>query len=299
VPVTTLMLGGFAFWIHRPTVCEETPECTQALTGLSSSYFVLLAIANCILLLRTVTVHVNLPSTGSQDAGYQMQMRLFLWLLVFMQSVHCFSVVLSSVMPGTGVHVRAERLGVMPYRPVDTLRYVEWLITVPILHIITGKVCLGRRWREVLVTALVNNVYTITSWMALMSTWNRGLLVSLTFLGFGFVCCFQIRWIYKPSHAGDIPLSLGWTALAALMMYQVLYSAIFLLSLMDMTTVQKEQSFYTFMGPVVKICISSWFVENLQCLVENSEGVSIDVEARNWLSSEVFDFNSAGARYRT
>lgn len=117
---------------------------------------------------------------------------------------------------------------------VQTLRYGEWLVNVPLLLLIAGHVVLGRPISEILQAVAVTNLYIVISWASLVVTSAilRWLLIVLAFGLYFWATYDMARWVqrYLREAPARLPGKYGRVSLIAwLNLMFVLYGVIFLL----------------------------------------------------------------------
>jgi len=133
-------------------------------------------------------------------------------------------------------------------RPIATMRYIEWSVTVPMLMWTIGRVLLRQDLEAVLIPILQTLSYIWLAWagQVVEQHWLRALLISCCFTIYAESAVRQLRWAC-------------WDKMFAtsLVVYQVvmffLYGVIYLVALADLVDASTEDAIYTCMDFSVKI----------------------------------------------
>jgi len=156
------------------------------------------------------------------------------------------------------------------WRPVFTGRYLEWIVSVPLLQIIAGQAGLERPFAEVINPIVVTFVYIVFAWLALIvqSSFTRWVLVGLTFAGYGWASTGMLRWalVFRRSAPEGYPnKGLRIFLLVSQVVVFGLYGLVFLLGIpLGVLDIFQEEACYTFLSVTTKaatsICLSSFHV---------------------------------------
>jgi len=150
------------------------------------------------------------------------------------------------------------------WRPVYTLRCVEWLLTVPMLLLLTGCCALGRPLAEAVRPIAITNAYITASWVALFAKQTAvrvGLLVC-TFGGYGLASCDMLRWVSAFLHTAPPDMPCRWLRISSVLLLIAvfgLYGVVYLLALAGVIDVHQELLLYTCFGFATKVVVSLIF----------------------------------------
>eukprot|EP00927_Polykrikos_kofoidii_P050434 TRINITY_DN4434_c0_g2_i1.p1 TRINITY_DN4434_c0_g2~~TRINITY_DN4434_c0_g2_i1.p1 ORF type:complete len:725 (-),score=91.10 TRINITY_DN4434_c0_g2_i1:95-2080(-) len=151
-----------------------------------------------------------------------------------------------------------------PWRPVLTLRVVEWLVSVPALLTLAGHCALRRPMREVIGPILITDTYVAISWLAMVSHWSvmKWGLVLLTFVGYAIASRSMLKWITAFSsetseHSPDAHIR-RYSAAGLIGLFGV-YGVIYLLALTGCIDVFVEQFCFTVASFGTKVMMSISF----------------------------------------
>lgn len=154
--------------------------------------------------------------------------------------------------PGSGM--------VTASRPVATLRYIEWIFSVPILLTLTGHCALGRPMEEVAWPILATDVYVLLAWIALVvAPWLRWPVVCACFMGYYFASVWMWQWVQEflkvtPEETPSRKLRASMVVL--LVSLFGVYAIIYLAAIVDMLAPHHEIAAYTSLGFLSKVAMS-------------------------------------------
>eukprot|EP00403_Amphidinium_massartii_P036186 CAMPEP_0178444118 /NCGR_PEP_ID=MMETSP0689_2-20121128/39307_1 /TAXON_ID=160604 /ORGANISM="Amphidinium massartii, Strain CS-259" /LENGTH=637 /DNA_ID=CAMNT_0020068269 /DNA_START=168 /DNA_END=2082 /DNA_ORIENTATION=+ len=150
------------------------------------------------------------------------------------------------------------------WRPVHTLRYLEWFIDVPCLMTLAGHCALSRPMKEVLGPIFITNAYILLAWGALVAPGAhlKWTLVAASFVGYFWASVLMMRWIWafleddpfdgRGKHMRIlVPVTLTVTFL--------IYGVVYLLSLAGVLDHHKEQFSYTMLAFAAKVVVTATF----------------------------------------
>eukprot|EP00445_Apocalathium_hangoei_P003358 CAMPEP_0203854782 /NCGR_PEP_ID=MMETSP0359-20131031/9281_1 /ASSEMBLY_ACC=CAM_ASM_000338 /TAXON_ID=268821 /ORGANISM="Scrippsiella Hangoei, Strain SHTV-5" /LENGTH=897 /DNA_ID=CAMNT_0050771283 /DNA_START=62 /DNA_END=2755 /DNA_ORIENTATION=+ len=90
-----------------------------------------------------------------------------------------------------------------------TVRYLDWMVSVPLLLVIAGHIALGRPLSELRVSILMTNVYMLLAWAALLvpDAVTRWILIISSFALYFFASFDMARWArrFNAEAPKDIP----------------------------------------------------------------------------------------------
>lgn len=137
--------------------------------------------------------------------------------------------------------------------PVYTLRFVEWLLTVPLLLLLGACGALERPLEKALGPILWTEAYIVVSWVALLvkNPFLCGLLVCMTFGGYGWASYGMLQWIasYKAEATAGAPCPrLRVAAVFLLIALFALYGVNYLCALFQVISQETELFIYSVMG---------------------------------------------------
>jgi len=147
------------------------------------------------------------------------------------------------------------------FQPVHTLRFAEWLVSVPLLLMLSGHCLLGRPVSEVKEPALITNWYIVISWGAMLTS-NlafRWILVVLTFLMFGWASHGMLRWVsdYKSTVPPDLPSRhLRPVSVGLLIGLFGVYGCVYIATITGIMGADLELFCYTWLGFAAKVAMS-------------------------------------------
>jgi len=163
------------------------------------------------------------------------------------------------------VHAGAPGVGAATGRPVYSAVYVEWLINVPILLVLTGGCALGRPLSEVSRPLAVTNFYIILAWSAHFVEWAlmRWLAILVAFAMYGWASMDMAKWVvkFRDSSRDDLPargLRVGLSV--GLIWSFFIYGVVYLSGQLGWISSPMEVSSYIVMNVGVKLVILLAFV---------------------------------------
>lgn len=197
--------AGTAFLAHfliNPVSCHTVKHCSNMHKEMDGSLHHYVGTALAVLLLHELMSHyINYTSAVKAHAS-ELIKNVRSWFLPSQLIVACFAIltlqhaVISFSKEPWYAHVSANSL---PYAqaPVYTSTYVEWLINVPFLLVLSGKCALGRSNEEVAGPLIITNVYMVMSWAAFLveGTALRWTLVIVSFLMYFWASADMLGWI--------------------------------------------------------------------------------------------------------
>eukprot|EP00746_Dinoflagellata_sp_MGD_P129628 gnl/MRDRNA2_/MRDRNA2_63763_c0_seq1.p1 gnl/MRDRNA2_/MRDRNA2_63763_c0~~gnl/MRDRNA2_/MRDRNA2_63763_c0_seq1.p1 ORF type:complete len:745 (+),score=97.69 gnl/MRDRNA2_/MRDRNA2_63763_c0_seq1:85-2319(+) len=146
------------------------------------------------------------------------------------------------------------------FRPVFTMRYVQWLATVPVLLVISGHYCLGRPVAEVLPPVIMTNVYIFLAWLAFfVDTFFWCMMLTLLVFGLFTWASFNMAmWGVSSSRELSMAMScfpLRVSITVALILVFAWYGVIYLLALLGIWDAETEDFMYTWGDVFVKMIL--------------------------------------------
>lgn len=149
-------------------------------------------------------------------------------------------------------------------RPVYTLRYAEWMITVPALLLLTGGCALGRPLKDLAMPIVVTEVYMAIAWLALLlsNPILRWVLILITFLGYGLASYGMMNWIGAYLGLAARDATCKWLRISSVLMLILLfaiYGVIYLQALGHVISPHVEEISYTMFGFGCKVVMSMIF----------------------------------------
>mmetsp|Transcript_982 Transcript_982/g.2455 ORF Transcript_982/g.2455 Transcript_982/m.2455 type:complete len:561 (-) Transcript_982:122-1804(-) len=133
-------------------------------------------------------------------------------------------------------------------RPVATLRYVEWSLSVPVLMWIGGELMLGQTHDRLLPPIFQTVIYIWLAWIAQMMTSEglRMIFAGASFSIYGLATVGQWKWLES-----------GMLLESSLLIFQILcfagYGSVYLLVLGEVISPAAEETIYTCLDIIAKI----------------------------------------------
>jgi len=255
------------FFAVEPYPCKDIPQCVLALdnepTNLISTPQSRIAALSVLLAKEFSTLvyaHYEVPEMQTVASGFS-KFRTSLLLMCIVLAVKIVSELAFAVgstwpfavPPMTGM---LEDWGV-----VHALRFVDWIVTVPLLLVLCGHYVLRRPMSEVIGPALASSCYAYLAGMAMVasSLISRILLMMVAFAAYFWVSVEMIRWAYRflchtsrevPRRIVRVVFSVG------LVLFFGLYGIIYLLAIHGVISSATESEFYARGDVLCKISIS-------------------------------------------
>ncbi|CAK9057477.1 unnamed protein product [Durusdinium trenchii] len=242
------------------TACREVPTCVAEVTNAyPQRYHAFVSMGLVVILLREGTLLLVsatdwlLDPKKSQGLEFQdyLSQGLLCAILASLSSVEAY--LATSELP-------LVHLGTVP---VYSIRYLEWLVDVPLLMILTCCGALGRPLSEALGPILVTNGYIVVSWCTLFieDFAVRWAVISHTFLAYAWASERMIQWVKDFwKEAKDVPCRGGRAASVILLIVVFgIYGVIYLLGCSGVISFATEHLGYTFMGFGCKVTLSILF----------------------------------------
>jgi bacteriorhodopsin len=147
------------------------------------------------------------------------------------------------------------------FRPVFSIHYVEWMVTVPLMLVLSGICVLGRSFSEVVVPIAATDTYIFVAWAAnlVQSAGLQWLLITTTFVLYGWASIGMFRWVsnFWLSDSKDLPRPEIRAAIAlGLVLLFSFYGLVYLLARLDAIDLVSEHLCYTFLDVSSKIAMS-------------------------------------------
>lgn len=267
-----LALCIFTCFTVSPIPCSEVPDCQAASGNLPWLYSAYAVVGLSTLLLKE---GLNLLCTFWETSRSSSNLPLTLDRRLCSSLV--FSILFAQVLknswfatsPGTWVHTvqpvdLASEGHSSIFRPVFAIRYIEWMVTVPLMLILSGVCVLGRPINEVALPIIITEMYIFLAWAAnlVQSPFLHFFLVVVTFISYGYASMGMFKWMsnFWRMAPRDLPnpeiraaITLGLVVVFAL------YGLIYLLSQLDAVSVAAEHFCYTFLDSSSKVAMSFIF----------------------------------------
>lgn len=288
----TVSLPNMRTWWTGAVHCSEVPECVEKVpNAYPQIYHAFVAVGLGVVLLREgtlllVSVADQLVAKSPSDLSHRQEFKDFLsqyLLCMILCSLTAFETYLSFTSLPL-VHVTG---GPGPIVPVYTARYIEWLIDVPLLMILTCCGALGRPWAQALGPLISTNGYIIMSWAALFieDACVRSMLIATTFVAYAWASKRMIDWVQDfLKESKDVPCRKTRVASVILLIAVFgVYGVIYLAGAGGFINFATEHLAYTFAGFSCKVTLSILFAsirayQNQQVLVRlvgRLRGVSV------------------------
>eukprot|EP00440_Ansanella_granifera_P006231 gb/GFBE01006757.1/.p1 GENE.gb/GFBE01006757.1/~~gb/GFBE01006757.1/.p1 ORF type:complete len:388 (+),score=26.92 gb/GFBE01006757.1/:1-1164(+) len=143
--------------------------------------------------------------------------------------------------------------------PVYTMFYVEWLINVPILLYIAGRIALCRPQKELTAPLLMTNFYIVLAWSAHFTP-NKALryfLVAVSFILYFRASVMMCRWVQRWRKENPDGHMLGRPVpTVCLCIIFGSYGIVYFLRMDGVVSAKAERIFYTVMNFSTKLLIS-------------------------------------------
>lgn len=223
-----------------------------ALAGLSTFF---MSEGMSLLYLCWDTKKSGLPLSMTMDRRLSCSLML---LILFAQMVKNF---LFATSTATWVHAAQLSEAPLTFRPVLSIHYVEWMVTVPLMLVLAGVCVLGRPFTEVIIPVIVTDMYIFLAWTASLVTSPsfRWLLVVMSFTLYGWASLGMFRWVssFWRSESKDLPRPEIRAAIASgLVVLFALYGFVYLLAQLRAVSVVAEHLCYTLLDFSSKIAVS-------------------------------------------
>jgi bacteriorhodopsin len=259
--------GFMIFFLIAPSPCADVPQCVDALSGgseLLGNSGISRAGALCVLFLKEVFgvafAHREFKNDGLAQLGFRnptkslVVMCLTIGIKATSEVAMAFGFTWAHAVPPS--HGFNEDWG-----GVETLRYCDWLVTVPLLLVLSGHFLLQRPISEVVRPIVVTNAYMYISWVALMvdSSPLRIVFVAVAFVG--YLCAsFQMCWwahVFLRETSPETPRRLTRVFLLAFLVASFgVYGVVYLLALTGVISNAVEAETYGRGDFVVKLGMS-------------------------------------------
>jgi bacteriorhodopsin len=149
-------------------------------------------------------------------------------------------------------------------KPVFTMIYVEWLITVPVLLVLAGRCGISMKLSQLTLVVIITNVYILLAWLAhfMISSSMRWTMVCMSFALYGFVSIQMVKWVLNffrstpqdyPSRIMKACLTLG------LILIFGIYGVVYLAGRTRHLSIFGERAAYTVMDASSKLIFSMGF----------------------------------------
>eukprot|EP00435_Cladocopium_sp_Y103_P054736 s613_g17.t3 len=290
-----LALPNISSWWSGATPCGVVPECVEKVTNAyPQTYHAFVAVGLGVVLLREgtlllVSVADQLMTSALQkkktsNLAHRLEFKDFLaqyLLCMLLSSLTSFETYLASTsMPL--VHVVQNAVV-----PVYTVRYIEWLVDVPLLMTLTCCGALGRPLSQALGPIVATNCYIIVSWAALFleDACVRNTVITATFVAYAWASERMIQWVRDfLRESQDVPCRNTRVASVILLIVVFgIYGIIYLAGVAGLISFEMEHLGYTFMGFSCKVTLSILFAsirayqnhQVLARLVGKLRGVSV------------------------
>jgi bacteriorhodopsin len=264
--VAALSIVAVAALVMSPPVnCSHDQKCAAMRIDLPRMYHACAMIGLTTLLLREVTqlvesVHEAMESEATIWSKKDRILPPFLMCMVLVSITTCDALYyfmgepLAHVMPPGGGMVTDSR-------PVPTLRYIEWLFSVPVLLTLTGHCALGRPMKEVAWPIVTTNVYVVLAWIALVvaDPWLRWFVVCACFIGYYFASIWMWEWVtdfLKATPEETPSRKLRASLVVLLVSLFAVYGVVYLMAIVDIIDAHYEKASYTALGFLAKVAMS-------------------------------------------
>lgn len=270
ISVFVFSLAGVAWlWIHA-TDCDAVAECRTTRELVPLHYHVYVAIGlftlfirEAVVLIATLKETIQTPALVKKD-----RVRTQFFMCAVLAALTSVEVAFANGAGASFSHAMPTAPNATTFlinRPVRTMRYMEWLVTVPILLTLAGHCALRRPMKEVVHPILITNAYILLAWGAMVTEVPRvrWSLVFLTFAGYYFASAGMVKWVYafwdartqlEPSSSLTRALSVG-----LLIGVFGIYAVIYLLALTGGISDYVEHLSFTFSGFATKVTMSVLF----------------------------------------
>lgn len=233
-----------------PVTCAADERCAELDGAIDRTFHGKIAFALGILLLKEVVGLIKAVADGMRDLA-RTSAKSRRWLAPLLLSailgvLICFELELF-LSDGSSLAHSAHG------RPVQTLRYAEWVVNVP-LFIVLGACCfMGRPLKEVLPPLILTEVYMVVAWFAVVvhSVLLSIVAVVVTFVLYSLATLMMLRGVraFWRESAPDSPGR--WvkpSATMSLLALFVVYAIIYLLAVFDEIPPEVEEQTYAWLG---------------------------------------------------
>ena len=256
-PVTTILLKVRLYSLERCAVFTYPTQVAIQSDMPREFHWLVVSGLTTLLMREVVTLHVarlRAPGLGrAEGTGPHVLLCLALAALICSETSMASGTPWEHAMPPGGGGGLVE-----PWRPVCTGRYMEWLISVPVLLLLAGHCALGRPLSEVAGPIAVTDAYVLLGWVAMVvdTPLLRWSVVLASFLGYGHACRGMWRWLqaYLKEVPADAPSRTRWmSALVMLMVIFAAHAAIYLATLAGVVSSYTENLTYSILGCGAKV----------------------------------------------
>lgn len=286
-------LPQISSWWSGATPCSAVPECVEKVSNAyPQSYHAFVAVGLGVVLLREgtlllVSVADQLmmkPASKKRSLSHRLEFKDFLaqyLLCMLLSSLTAFETYLASTSVPL-VHVLQDAVV-----PVYTVRYIEWLVDVPLLMILTCCGALGRPLSQALGPIVATNCYIIASWAALFvgDACVRNTVITAILVAYAWASERMIQWVKDfLRESQDVPCRNTRVASVILLIVVFgIYGIIYVSGVAGLISFEMEHLGYTFMGFSCKVTLSILFAsirayqnhQVLARLVGKLRGVSV------------------------
>lgn len=262
---TTAGVALAVYVLVWPSLCKDVAECSTQHVQISSTWHTYAAIAlapiglseavnAAITFYSSRETKVMIPDVKSRCLPSTL-LAITLFVLVMKQSLFA-----SGSRPWF-VHTTDS----LHSRPVYAITYVEWLVNVPFLMVLSGYCALGTPFSKIARPVVLTNIYIVFSWAALVvdNFPLRWSLVIISFVMYFYASYDMALWVvdYLKTAPADMPsrrlrtsLSLGLIAVFAV------YGAVYLAGIYDLISPASERLWLLCLDCGAKLASSIVFV---------------------------------------
>jgi len=254
---------GVYWWLAIP--CSADPACAVSVAAYPQRYHAFVAVGLGVVLLREsflLLISCAEKAANAEKAPRQLQdmaardllaQGLLSLLLLSLSTAETY-------LAWTSVPwVHSTSLGGVVY----SVRYLEWLVNVPLLMLLTCCGALGRPISDATGPILATNAYILISWAALFleTAALRWLLIAGTFAAYGWASRTMLQWVSSFMEDGiDTPCRRTRAASVVLLIVVFgIYGVIYLAGVSGIIDFATEHLGYTFMGFTCKVTLSILF----------------------------------------
>eukprot|EP00931_Biecheleriopsis_adriatica_P065248 TRINITY_DN39838_c0_g1_i1.p1 TRINITY_DN39838_c0_g1~~TRINITY_DN39838_c0_g1_i1.p1 ORF type:complete len:757 (+),score=148.58 TRINITY_DN39838_c0_g1_i1:152-2422(+) len=244
----------------KPSPCAALPECIAATSTHTQRYHSYFAVGLGVLMLREASIFIASLADTFQQRRPQWSLRDHCLCPALLSAILAVLAAVEASLALTDSPLMHVGMG----RPVYTVRFAEWLVTVPMLLMLTGCGALARPVSEVVKPIFLTNGYIIASWAALIveNPLVRWILIAGTFAAYGWASQMMTRWVSAFLEEAPPDAPCRWTRIMSVMMLVILfgvYGIAYLATVAGLLRAADEFFVYTVLGFASKVAMSLIF----------------------------------------
>eukprot|EP00931_Biecheleriopsis_adriatica_P058376 TRINITY_DN3472_c0_g1_i1.p1 TRINITY_DN3472_c0_g1~~TRINITY_DN3472_c0_g1_i1.p1 ORF type:complete len:355 (-),score=38.92 TRINITY_DN3472_c0_g1_i1:45-1046(-) len=250
----------------RPPLCSMVEECAAEDRQVSYMYHAFATTGLCTVCLHEMASFLLTYKSVQQAGGLLLNVSslmhptailIFSFLVLAVENMVLF-------VADTPWYAHSSSVLGTAGTPVYTVFYLEWLINVPLLLILSGRCALSMSYEDIARPLVVTNVYIILAWSCyfIEGQGTRKAVVSLSFAMYAWASYDMLIWVRKflrinPESSSGLYLR-PFLTISLIVIFGI-YGLVFLGRINGCISPQREKLFYTFFDIGSKLLVSMVF----------------------------------------